>query len=152
MKNPIITITMENDGIDKIKEALADIMPQSPHFFPDDTLTDQPEKILAAEVMREKLLSRLEDEIPHGIAVTVESMKEREDKEILDIQMNIFCEKKSHKGIVIGKNGTLLKNAATDARLELEQFFGIKVNLQCWVKVKDDWRNSDFMLKNFGLS
>ena len=125
---------------------------ESPHFFPEDTITDQPEKIIAGEIVREKLLELLDDEVPHGIAVAVESMKEREDKDILDISAVIFCERDSHKGIVIGKGGRMLKRAATLSRQELEEFFQIKVNLQCWVKVKEDWRNRDAIIRTLGLS
>ena len=125
---------------------------ESVHFFPDDMITDQPEKVLAAEMIREKLLMLLSDEVPHGIAVGVEQMSEREDKDILDISAVIYCEKESHKGIVIGKGGAMLKKASTAARIELEDFFQIKVNLKCWVKVKEDWRNRENLIRSFGLS
>ena len=115
-------------------------------------ITDQPEKVLAAEIIREKLLTLLNDEVPHGIAVGVESMTEREEKDILDISAVIYCEKESHKGIIIGKQCSMLKKASTAARIELEEFFMIKVNLQCWVKVKEDWRNREGIIRNFGLS
>ena len=121
------------------------------HFFDDDALTDQPEKVLAAEMIREKLLHKLSDEIPHGIAVSIEKMREREDKPILDIEATIYCERESHKGIVIGKKGAMLKDISTNARHELEQFFECKINLQCWVKVKEDWRNREGLIHNFGL-
>ena len=104
------------------------------------------------EIIREKLLNLLNDEVPHGIAVTVEQMREREDKDILDINAVIFCERESHKGIVIGKNGSMLKKAASLSRQELEDFFRIKVNLQCWVKVKEDWRNREGLIRSFGLT
>ncbi len=142
---------LNSDGIDLVFEEAMKLAVESPHFFSEDTITDQPEKVIAAEIVREKLLNLLNDEVPHGIAVVIEQMKEREEKEILDITANIYCEKESHKGIVIGKNGTLLKKAATLARVELEEFFQIKVNLQCWVKVKEDWRNRDGLIKNMGL-
>ena len=124
----------------------------SPHFFPDDMITDQPEKVIASEIIREKLLNLLNDEVPHGIAVTVEKMSERDDKDILDIDAVIYCERDSHKGIVIGKGGSMLKKAATLSRQELENFFRIKVNLQCWVKVKEDWRNKEGLIRSFGLT
>ena len=124
---------------------------ESPHYFPDDAYTDMPEKALVAEVVREKMLLHLFDEIPHGTAVTVERFKERADKNIIDIDINIYCEKKSHKGIIIGKGGAMLKQIASEARLECEEFLGAKVNLQCWVKIKDDWRDNDFLLNNFGF-
>ena len=142
----------ENNGVDIVISEIVKFAVESPHFFPDDMITDQPEKVLAAEIIREKLLMLLNDEVPHGIAVGVETMSERDDKDILDISAVIYCEKESHKGIVIGKKGTMLKKASTAARLELESFFQIKVNLQCWVKVKEDWRNREGLIRNFGLS
>lgn len=125
---------------------------ESPHFFPDDAVSDQPEQVLAAELLREKMLLSLREEIPHGIAVTIESMHERETERgpILDIEANIFCEKASHKGMIIGKRGTMLKEIASAARLEMEELFGAKVNLQCWIKVKEDWRNRQGLLTGFG--
>ena len=141
----------ENDGIDHVLSETMKLAVEGPHFFPEDMLTDQPEKVIAAEIIREKFLNLLDDEVPHGIAVGVEEMREREDKDILDISAVIYCEKESHKGIVIGKGGAMLKKAASMARAELEEFFQIKVNLQCWVKVKEDWRNRDGILRNFGL-
>lgn len=142
----------ENNGVDIVVNEIIKLAAESPHFFPDDMITDQPEKVLAAEIIREKLLMLLSDEVPHGIAVGVEKMTERDDKDILDISAVIYCEKESHKGIVIGKKGAMLKKASTAARLELEDFFRIKVNLQCWVKVKEDWRNREGLIRNFGLS
>ena len=115
-------------------------------------LTDQPERVLAAEMVREQLLYLLDDEVPHGIAVVTEQFREREDKDILDISVTIYCERESHKRIIIGKNGAMIKKAATGARKRLEDFFRIKVNLQTWVKVKEDWRNRDAALRNFGLT
>ena len=142
----------ENNGVDIVIDEIIKLSEESPHFFPDDMITDQPEKVLAAEMIREKLLMLLSDEVPHGIAVGVEEMSEREDKDILDISAVIYCEKESHKGIVIGKGGAMLKKASTAARIELEDFFQIKVNLKCWVKVKEDWRNREGIIRNFGLS
>lgn len=125
-----------------------------PHFFADDTLTDQPERVIAAEMLREKALCFLSEEIPHGIAVTIESMKERETAggPITDIEATLYCERRSHKGIIIGKGGAMLKRIATAAREELEAFLNCRVNLQCWVKVKEDWRNEERMLRNFGFT
>ncbi len=143
---------LNNDGLDIVREKALTLAVESPHFFPEDTITDQPEKIIAGEIIREKLLELLDDEVPHGIAVAVESMKERDDKDLLDIDATIYCEKMSHKGIVIGKGGRMLKRAATLSRQELEEFFQIKVNLQCWVKVKEDWRNRDAIIRTLGLS
>lgn len=143
---------LEGSGIDIVIDEIMKLAVESPHFFPDDMITDQPEKVLAAEMIREKLLMLLNEEVPHGIAVGVEEMSERDDKDILDISAVIYCERESHKGIVIGKKGAMLKKASTAARLELEDFFQIKVNLQCWVKVKEDWRNREGLIRNFGLS
>ncbi|MDE5945728.1 MAG: GTPase Era [Oscillospiraceae bacterium] len=142
----------ENNGVDIVEEEIIKLASESPHFFPDDMITDQPEKVLAGEMIREKLLKILKDEVPHGIAVGVETMSEREDKDILDISAVIYCEKESHKGIVIGKNGSMLKRASSMARYELEKFFQIQVNLKCWVKVKEDWRNRENLIRTFGLS
>lgn len=142
----------ENSGVDIVIQEIINLSGESVHYFPDDMITDQPEKVLAAEMIREKLLMLLSDEVPHGIAVGVEEMSEREDKDILDITATIYCERESHKGIVIGKGGAMLKKASTAARIELEDFFQIKVNLKCWVKVKEDWRNREGLIRSFGLS
>ncbi len=141
----------EGDHVDELLDELKALAFESPHFFPDDTLTDQPERVLAAEIIREKILRLMDKEIPHGIAVAVEKMREREDKDILDIEATIYCERESHKGMVIGKKGAMLKKVSTYARQDLENFFQIKVNLQCWVKVKEDWRNREGLIHNFGL-
>ncbi len=139
------------DHVDELKAELEKLAFESPHFFPDDTLTDQPERVLAAEIIREKILRLMDKEIPHGIAVAVEKMSERQDKDILDIEATIYCERESHKGMVIGKNGAMLKKISTYARQDMESFFQIKVNLKCWVKVKLDWRNREGLIHNFGL-
>ena len=141
----------DGDGMDELKDELVNLCVPSEFFFPEDTLTDQPERVLVAEIIREKLLHKLSDEIPHGIAVSVERMREREDKPIIDIEATIYCERESHKGIVIGKKGAMLKEVSTNARHELERFFDCKVNLQCWIKVKEDWRNREGLIHNFGL-
>ena len=141
----------DGDGMDALKDELINLAEDSEFFFPEDTLTDQPERVLAAEMIREKLLHRLNEEIPHGIAVSIERMREREDKPILDIDAVIYCERESHKGIIIGKKGAMLKEVSTNARHELERFFDCRVNLQCWVKVKEDWRNREGLIHNFGL-
>lgn len=146
-----VSVTQGN-GIDIVIDEIINLSEESVHFFPDDMITDQPEKVLAGEMIREKLLTLLKDEVPHGIAVGVEQMTERDDKDILDISAVIYCEKESHKGIIIGKGGTMLKKASTMARLELEDFFQIQVNLKCWVKVKEDWRNRENLIRSFGLS
>lgn len=141
----------DGDGMNELKEELFALAEDSEFFFPEDTLTDQPERVLAAEMIREKLLHRLNEEVPHGIAVSIEKMREREDKPILDIDAVIYCERESHKGIIIGKKGAMLKEISTNARYELEHFFNCRVNLQCWVKVKEDWRNREGLIHNFGL-
>lgn len=151
----IIPVSVINgDGITDVMKEISNKAADGPHYFPDDMLTDQPERVIAAEIIREKMLMLLNDEVPHGIAVTIEQMKERrtaDKKDILDISANIFCERDSHKGIIIGKGGAMLKKIGAMAREDLETFFEIKVNLQCWVKVKKDWRNKEGMIKNFGL-
>ena len=142
----------ENDGLDEIMRVASELAQPSVHFFPDDKFTDQPERVLAAEMIREKLLRLLNDEVPHGVAVTVEKLSERDDKDLLDISAVIYCERESHKGIIIGKNGSMLKKIASSARRELEHFFEIQVNLQCFVKVKEDWRNKEGLIRSFGLN
>lgn len=142
---------VKKDGIDELMEELDKIAFESPHFFPDDTLTDQPERVLAGEIIREKTLRLLDKEIPHGIAVSIEKMRERETVDILDIEATIYCEKESHKGIIIGKGGNMLKKISTYARQDMEKFFGCRINLKCWVKVKEGWRNREGLIHNFGL-
>ena len=142
---------LADEGCDALLEELRAFAVPGPHYFPDDAYTDMPEKALVSEILREKMLLNLRDEIPHGIAVTVERFKERPDKDLIDIDVNIYCERKSHKGMVIGKGGQMLKKIASQARADCEEFLGAKVNLQCWVKVKDDWRDSDFLLNDFGF-
>ncbi len=139
------------DGIDELLDELKALSVESIHFFPDDTLTDQPERVLVAEIIREKMLRLLDKEIPHGTAVAVERMHERDDGSIMDVEATIYCERESHKGIIIGKGGQMLKKISTFARQDIENFFDIKVNLQCWVKVKEDWRNREGIIHNFGL-
>lgn len=139
------------DGLDALLDELKALSVESIHFFPDDTLTDQPERVLVAEIIREKMLRLLDKEIPHGTAVAVERMRERDDGSIMDVEATIYCERESHKGIIIGKGGQMLKKISTYARQDIENFFDIKVNLQCWVKVKEDWRNREGIIHNFGL-
>ncbi|MFR5876763.1 MAG: GTPase Era [Eubacterium sp.] len=146
---PVCAVTGEN--VDELIEEMERLSFESPHFFPDDTLTDQPERVLAAEIIREKILRLMDKEIPHGIAVSIEKMRERDNQDILDIEAIIYCERENHKGMVIGKKGAMLKKISTYARQDLENFFQIKVNLQTWVKVKEDWRNREGLIHNFGL-
>ena len=142
---------LSGDNVDAILEELDKLTYESPHFFPDDTLTDQPERVIAAEIIREKILLLLDKEIPHGTAVSIEKMRERDTGGIMDVEAVIYCEKESHKGIIIGKKGEMLKRISTRARVDMENFFGCKVNLQCWVKVKEGWRNREGLIHNFGL-
>ncbi len=143
---------LQNDGLDRLLSELESCAQEGPHFFPDDTLTDQPERVIAAEILREQLLLHLQQEIPHGTAVVIEKLRPREESPIIDIEATIYCEKASHKGMIIGKNGASLKRIATAARQELERFLDQRINLQCWVKVKEDWRNKENLIRNFGLS
>ena len=124
---------------------------EGPHYFDDDAYTDMPEKELVAELIREKALLFMRDEIPHGLAVVVERFKERPGTDLVDIDVNIYCERESHKGMVIGKGGAMLKKIASTARADCEEFLGCRVNLQCWVKVKPDWRDNEFLLNSFGF-
>lgn len=141
----------DGEGLDALKKELCELAEEGPHFFPDDTLTDQPERVIAAEIIREAMLKLLTDEVPHGIAVDIEKMREREKGDIMDIEATVYCEKDSHKGIIIGKKGAMLKRIGTNARLELERVFAIRVNLNLWVKVREDWRNSEGSLRSFGF-
>ncbi len=142
----------EKDGTDLLLSLIQEQAQEGPHFFPNDALTDQPEKVIAAEIIREKVLQNMRDEIPHGTAVVIERMRERPDKEIMDIDATILCEKSSHKGMIIGKQGSMLKKIASQSREELENFLEVRVNLQCWVKVREDWRNSEFSIRNLGFN
>ncbi|MGI5893308.1 MAG: GTPase Era [Candidatus Merdivicinus sp.] len=141
----------QNDAIDTLMEELRTNTEEGPHFFPEDTLTDQPERAIAAEIIREKILRNMRDEIPHGTAVDIEKMRERPEGGILDIEATIYCERDSHKGMIIGKSGAMLKKIGSDARADLEAFLDVKVNLKCWVKVRDDWRNNENAIKQVGL-
>lgn len=136
------------ENTDELVKVIMKYLPYGPQFYDEDTITDQPERQIVAEMIREKALHCLNDEIPHGIAVAIDSMKYR--KKIVDIDATIICEKDSHKGIIIGKQGAMLKKIGSTARYEIEKMLDCKVNLQLWVKVKKDWRDSDFLIKNFG--
>ena len=135
----------------ELEQELSKLAFESVFFFPEDTLTDQPERVIAGEIIREKLLRSLDKEIPHGTAVSIEKMREREDSDILDIEAVIYCERESHKGIIIGKGGAMLKKVSTRAREDMEKFFQCRINLRCWVKVKEGWRNREGLIRNFGL-
>ncbi len=141
---------LKGDNVDSLIESIFKYLPQGPMYYDEDTITDQPERQIVAELIREKTLRYLGEEVPHGIAVTIEGMKERKGKKIIDIDATIVCERDSHKGIIIGKQGSKLKEIGTMARAEIENLLDIQVNLKIWVRVKKDWRDSDFLLKNYG--
>ena len=145
---PVSALKKENT--DELIKCIMKYMPYGPAFYDEDTVTDQPQRQIVAEMIREKALRLLEEEIPHGIAVTIEKMKWR--GRIADIDATIICERDSHKGIIIGKQGSMLKRIGTNARKDIENMLECQVNLQLWVKVKKDWRDSDFLLKNFGYN
>jgi len=147
---PLSALTGE--GVAALFEELEPFCTAGPHFFPEDALTDQPERAVVAEMIREKLLVHLRDEIPHGTAVVIEKMNEREDGSLIDIDATIVCERESHKGIIIGKRGAMLKTVLTEARIDAEELLGCRVNLQGWVKVRESWRDSEMQLKNFGYT
>lgn len=141
---------MKGDNVKTLIEVIFKYLPYGPQYYDEDTVTDQPERQIVAELIREKALHALNEEIPHGIAVIIDSMKNRKNTDIVDIEATIICERDSHKGIIIGKNGAVLKKIGSHARFEIERLLEKKVNLQLWVKVKKDWRDSDFLIKNFG--
>uniref|UniRef100_UPI00405745E1 GTPase Era n=1 Tax=Agathobacter sp. TaxID=2021311 RepID=UPI00405745E1 len=146
----IPTSALRGTNTDDIIDSIFKYLPYGPQFYDEDTVTDQPERAICAEIIREKALHALNEEIPHGIAVGIDRMKYR--KGIVDIDATIVCERESHKGIIIGKQGSMLKKIGTNARYEMERLLDIKVNLKLWVKVKKDWRDSDFLIKNFGYA
>ena len=141
---------LKADNTEELISCIMKYLPYGEPFYDEDTVTDQPMRQIVAELIREKALKCLDDEIPHGIAVSIESMKYR--KNICDIEATIVCERDSHKGIIIGKQGSMLKKIGSAARWEIEELLEMKANLQLWVKVKKDWRDSDFLLKNFGYN
>ncbi|HIT61051.1 MAG TPA: GTPase Era [Candidatus Fimousia stercorigallinarum] len=141
---------LKDKNTDDIIATIFEYLSPGPMYYNEDTITDQPERQIVAELIREKALRLLDKEIPHGIAVVIDSMKVRKRKDLMDIDATIICEKDSHKGIIIGKQGSMLKKIGSQARREIENLLGMKVNLQIWIKVKKDWRDSDFLLKNYG--
>lgn len=152
---------LKGENTEDLVNAIYKYMPEGPMYYDEDTITDQPERQIVAELIREKSLRLLSDEIPHGIAVVIDRMKERKDTKnsqhaqgngLIDIDATIVCERDSHKGIIIGKGGSMLKQIGTQARREIENLLDCRVNLQLWVKVKKDWRDSDFMIKNYGFN
>ena len=149
----IVTISAKDGtGCDDLFAMLKPYGNEGPHYFDDDAFTDMPEKELVAELVREKALLFLREEVPHGIAVVVERCKERPDKDLIDIDVDIYCERKSHKGMIIGKGGQMLKKIASAARMDIEELLGVKVNLQCWVKVREDWRDNELQLNSLGFA
>ncbi|MCR5630086.1 MULTISPECIES: GTPase Era [Eubacterium] len=141
---------LKGENTDTLVELIFKYLPYGPKYFDDDEVTDQPMRQIVAEVIREKSLHALSDEIPHGIAVTIEKMKERPNGKMVDIEATIVCERDSHKGIIIGKGGAMLKKIGSNARYEIEHMLEQKVNLKLWVKVRKEWRDSDLYLKNYG--
>ena len=149
----IVTVSAKDGtGCDDLFALLKPYGNEGPHYFDDDAFTDMPEKELVAELVREKALLFMREEIPHGIAVVVERFKERPDKDLIDIDVDIYCERKSHKGMIIGKGGQMLKKIASAARMDIEELLGVKVNLQCWVKVREDWRDNEQLLNSLGFA
>lgn len=153
--NAVVPMSVKNrDGVTSVIAELKAFAKPSPHFFDADTVTDQPERTMVCEMIREKLLRSLDKEVPHGIAVDLERFYERDNKQgepVLEVHATIYCEKESHKGIVIGRSGAMLKKIGTEARRDIEKFFGCKANIELWVKVKEDWRNRQGLIHGFGL-
>lgn len=149
-KEIIPVSALKGENTDDLLSSIFNYLDEGPCYYDEDTITDQPERQIVAELIREKALRNLSDEVPHGIAVAIDSMKERSSGNIIDIDATIVCERSSHKGIIIGKQGSMLKKIGTDARHDIEALLDCKVNLKLWVKVKKDWRDSDFLIKNFG--
>lgn len=141
---------LRGENVSDVIDMIFRYLPYGPMFYEEDTITDQPQRQIVAEIVREKALHALEEEVPHGIAVTVDRMKQRKGKDLMDIEATIICERESHKGIIIGKGGGMLKKIGSNARFEIEKMLEQKVNLRLWVKVRKNWRDSDLMLKNFG--
>lgn len=141
---------LEGTNTDELLEVIKKYLPEGPQYFPSDMITDQPERQIAAEIIREKALRLLQEEIPHGIAVEIMEMKKRPEGNMVDVRATIYCEKDSHKGIIIGKHGAMLKKIGTNAREDIQKLLGSPIYLDLWVKVKKDWRDNDFLLKNFG--
>lgn len=147
----IIAISALNDtNTDVLIEKVKNLLPEGPMYYPDDMITDQPEKVIVSEIIREKLLHYLNDEVPHGVAVEIEKMKKRKNSDLVDISATIICERNTHKGIIIGKNGRKLKGIGKSAREDIERLLGSKVYLEIWVKVRQGWRDNDSHLRNFG--
>lgn len=141
---------LNNENVEKYIDKAREILPEGPQYFPDDMITDQPERFIVSEIIREKALLNLDQEIPHGIYVSIDKIKEREGKDLIDVFANIYCEKDSHKGMVIGKNGQMLKKIGQEAREDIQLLLGSRINLQLWVKVEKNWREKEGKVKYFG--
>ena len=147
----VLAISAKNgDNIDELEELLKGYLTEGPQYFPEDMVTDQPERVICAEMIREKTLQLLRDEIPHGIGVSIDKMELRPEGDLMDVWATVYCERESHKGIIIGKGGKMLKRIGTEARKDIEWLLGVRVNLQIWIKVKEDWRNRQQMLNELG--
>ncbi|MFW5649507.1 MAG: GTPase Era [Candidatus Alkaliphilus sp. MAG34] len=149
-KNIVAVSALEGANLDNLTNLIVSYLPEGPKYFPDHMITDQPERLIAAELIREKILHYTEQEIPHGVAVEISLMEKRKEQDIVDINATIYCEKKSHKAIIIGKGGRKLKGIGKSARKDMERLLGSKVYLELWVKVKENWRDRDSMLRNLG--
>ena len=147
----VLAISAETgEHVDRLIELLKTYLTEGPQYFPDDMVTDQPERVICAEMIREKTLQLLRDEIPHGIGVGIDKMALRPEGDLMDVWATLYCERESHKGIIIGKGGRMLKRIGTEARKDIEWLLGVRVNLQLWIKVKEDWRNRQQMLNELG--
>ncbi|MBR3037946.1 MAG: GTPase Era [Clostridia bacterium] len=147
----VLAISAKNgDNIDELEQLLKGYLTEGPQYFPEDMVTDQPERVICAEMIREKTLQLLRDEIPHGIGVGIDRMELRPEGDLMDVWATVYCERESHKGIIIGKGGKMLKRIGTEARKDIEWLLGVRVNLQIWIKVKEDWRNRQQMLNELG--
>ena len=150
--NAVLPISARTgEGVDELMDVLGGWLPEGPQLFPEDKITDQPERQIMSEILREKLLRCLDKEVPHGTAVEITKFSQR-DNDIIDIHATIYCEKESHKGIIIGKNGAMLKKISSQAREDMERFMGAKVYLETWVKVKENWRDNPAAIQNFGYT
>ena len=146
----ILISALKNIGIEKLINNIKMYLKEGPMYFPEDYLTDRPERFIVSEIIREKALHYLQEEVPHGIAVSIDQMKKRNNKDLVDIRATILCEKKSHKSIIIGKNGRKLKGIGKSARQDIEKLLGSQVYLELWVKISEDWRDNDYILKSLG--
>lgn len=150
IRNIVVLSAKTGENAEKLVEVLASYLKEGPQYFPEDMVTDQPERVIIAEIVREKALTLLNEEVPHGIGVGVDKIEARPDGNLTDVYATIYCEREGHKGIIIGKQGAMLKAIGSAARKDIEWLLGTRVNLQLWVKVKDDWRNKESVLKELG--